>query len=60
MVKSCASPIAAPLRMKPPYERIVLEKRESRTVAALRDALLRKLLSEELRMRTAEKLLEVE
>ncbi|CBE67444.1 Type I restriction-modification system specificity determinant (fragment) [Candidatus Methylomirabilis oxygeniifera] len=46
--------------MKPPYERIVLEKRESRTVAALRDALLRKLLSEELRMRTAEKLLEVE
>jgi type I restriction enzyme S subunit len=37
-------------------ERIVLAQRESRTLAALRDTLLPKLISGELRVKTAERL----
>jgi type I restriction enzyme S subunit len=41
---------------RPMIERIVLAQRESRTLAALRDTLLPKLISGELRVKTAERL----
>jgi type I restriction enzyme S subunit len=40
------------------YDRIVVAKRESRALAALRDALLPKLISGELRVKDAEKRVE--
>jgi type I restriction enzyme S subunit len=41
--------------VKPLFTRVSLATRESRTLAALRDALLRKLISAELRLNDAEK-----
>lgn len=44
-------------QIRPFYERIVVNERESRTLAALRDALLPKLVSGELRVKDAERFL---
>lgn len=43
-------------RVKPLFDRIALNREESRTLAALRDTLLPKLLSGELRLKQAEKI----
>lgn len=44
--------------MRPMYLKVVEHERESRTLAALRDTLLPKLISGDLRVRDAEKFLE--
>ena len=46
------------LAMQPAYERIVANESESRTLAAIRDALLHKLMSGEIRVKDAAKFLE--
>jgi hypothetical protein len=48
MVKGYTSPTAASLGMRPLHEGIVSNQRESRSLAGLRDALLLKLLSDEI------------
>lgn len=44
MVKDCASPTVASLRVKPLYEGAVSKKREFHSLTAVRDALMPKLL----------------
>lgn len=44
---------------RPPYRRLILNEYESRTLAALRDALLPKLISGELRVKDAERIVEI-
>lgn len=46
-------------KVGPLYEKIVCNLRQSRTLAAIRDALLPKLLSGEIRVQDAEKFVEV-